>query len=64
MIANALAAPLQLAGSGFLEWALGFFVLAIVAAVVGLGGVAGISMRIAKVFVLVFLVLAIVTFLL
>lgn len=51
--------PLQ--AGGFIELALLFFVLAILSAVVGLGGVAGISMRIAKLFVLLFLVLFIVS---
>lgn len=60
----ALTLPLQLAGNGFLIYALGFFVLAIGAAVVGFRGVAGISMRIAKFLVLVFLVLAVVSLLL
>lgn len=59
----ALALPLML-GGGFIELAILFFVLAIVAAVVGMGGVAGISMRIAKIFVLVFLILAVISLLL
>jgi uncharacterized membrane protein YtjA (UPF0391 family) len=53
--------PLQ---SGFLRYALVFFVLAIVAGLVGFRNVAGISMEIARVFVLIFLVLAIVSLLL
>ncbi|WP_276272068.1 DUF1328 family protein [Haloarcula litorea] len=56
-------APLQL-GGGLIELAVLFFVLAIVAAVVGARGVAGLSMRIAKWLVLVFLVLAVVSLLL
>ncbi|WP_323171087.1 DUF1328 family protein [Natrialba sp. PRR66] len=56
--------PLQLAGDGFLYWAIVFFVLAIVAAAVGARGVAGISMEIARIFVLVFIVLAIIALLL
>lgn len=55
--------PLQ-GGGGFLYYALVFFVLALVAAVVGFRGVAGISMSIAKIFVLIFLVLAVVSLLL
>lgn len=49
---------------GFLTYAIGFFVLAVVAAVVGFRGVAGISMRIATLLGLVFLVLAVVSLLL
>lgn len=60
MLETALAVPLQFSG-GFLEYALLFFVLAVVAALVGFRGVAGISMSIAKLFVLVFLVLAVVS---
>lgn len=59
-----LLAPLQAFGGGFLTYALAFFVLAIGAAVVGFRGVAGISMRIGKLLVVVFLVLAVVSLLL
>lgn len=55
--------PLQ-AGGGFLYWAVIFFVLAIVAAAVGARGVAGISMEVARIFVLIFIILAIVSLLL
>jgi uncharacterized membrane protein YtjA (UPF0391 family) len=55
--------PLQ-SGGGFLYYALVFFVLALVAALVGFRGVAGISMSIARIFVLIFLVLAVVSLLL
>ncbi|SIQ82191.1 Protein of unknown function [Haladaptatus litoreus] len=47
-----------------LELAIAFFVLAIVAGVMGAGGVAGLSMDIAKWLVIIFLVLAIVSFVL
>lgn len=47
-----------------LELALLFFVIAIIAGALGAGGVAGLSMSIAKWLVLIFLVLAIVSFLL
>jgi uncharacterized membrane protein YtjA (UPF0391 family) len=47
-----------------LELALAFFVIAILAAVVGATGVAGLSMAIAKWLVLAFLVLAVVSLLL
>lgn len=50
--------PLQFSG-GLLEVAILFVVLAIVAAIVGARGVAGISMTIAKWFVILFLVLAV-----
>lgn len=55
--------PLQFSGD-FLTYALVFFVLAIVAAVVGYGNVAGISMEIARIFVILFVVFAIVALIL
>lgn len=60
--ASLLEAPL-LAGGSFLEFALLFIVLAIVAALLGASGVAGISMTIAKWFVIIFVVLAVVSLL-
>ena len=57
------ATPLQ-SGGDLLELAVVFVVLAIVAAVFGARGVAGLTMSIAKWLVIAFLVLAIVTFLL
>ena len=62
-LAPAQLAPLQL-GSGFIELAILFLILAVVAGVLGARGVAGISMQIAKWFVIIFIVLAIVSFLL
>jgi uncharacterized membrane protein YtjA (UPF0391 family) len=58
---GALLSPvvLQLFTGQFLTLALLFFVLAIVAAIVGASGVAGISMDIAKWMVIIFVVLAI-----
>jgi len=53
-----VALPLQ---SGFLRYAIVFFLLAIVAGLVGFRNVAGISMRIAKIFVLIFLALAVIS---
>ena len=44
-----------------LELAIGFAVLAIIAAALGAGGVAGLSMDIAKWLVIIFLVLAVVS---
>lgn len=64
MLETAPLGPLQMDGGGFLYWALIFFVLAIIAAAVGARGVAGISMEIARIFVLIFIVLAIVALLL
>lgn len=45
----------------FLQYALGFFALALLAALVGFRGVAGVSMEIARLFVLLFLVVAVVS---
>lgn len=65
MISGGSAAALQLAplqfGGGFIELAILFFVLAIIAAAVGASGVAGISMTIAKWFVIIFIVLAVIS---
>lgn len=57
------ALPAQLTGD-FLQYAILFFVLAIVAAVLGAGNVAGVSMAIAKWLVIIFVVLAVITLLL
>ncbi|ELY44244.1 DUF1328 family protein [Natronorubrum sulfidifaciens] len=64
MLENTSSMPLQVGGGSFLYWALIFFILAIVAAAVGARGVAGISMEIARIFVLIFIILAIVALLL
>ncbi len=58
--ASAQLAPLQF-GGGFIELAILFVILAVVAAVVGASGVAGISMTIAKWFIIIFVVLAVVS---
>lgn len=55
--------PLQFSG-GFLEWAVVFIILAIVAAAVGARGIAGISMTVAKWFIIIFVVLAVISLLL
>jgi uncharacterized membrane protein YtjA (UPF0391 family) len=55
--------PLQFSGN-FIELAIVFFILALAAAALGASGVAGISMTIAKWFVILFVVLAILTFVL
>ena len=47
-----------------LELAIAFFVLAIIAAALGATGVAGVTMSIAKWLVIVFLILAVASFLL
>lgn len=60
---DAALLPLQ-AGGGFIELAVVFLVLALIAAIVGARGVAGVSMAIAKWLVIIFVVLAIVSFLL
>jgi len=54
--------PLQV--DGLLGLAVVFLVLALVAAVLGARGIAGLSMDIAKWLVIIFIVLAVVTFLL
>lgn len=56
-------APLQF-GGGFIELAILFLILAVVAAILGAGGVAGISMQIAKWLVIIFVALAIISFVL
>jgi len=63
MTAPAQLAPLQL-GGGFIELAILFLILAVVAGVLGARGVAGLSMEIAKWLVIIFIVLAIISFVL
>jgi uncharacterized membrane protein YtjA (UPF0391 family) len=58
-----IRAPLQLSGD-FLQWAVIFFIIAIVAAVLGARGVAGVTMTVAKWFVIIFLALAVISLLL
>jgi len=53
--------PAQLFSGDFLELAILFFVLAIIAALVGARGVAGVSMEIAKWLVIIFVVLAVIS---
>jgi len=55
--------PLQFGGD-LIELAILFLILALVAGVLGVRGVAGLSMKIAKWLVILFLVLAIVTYVL
>jgi uncharacterized membrane protein YtjA (UPF0391 family) len=54
--------PLQFSGE-FLELAIIFFVVAVIAAIVGARGVAGISMTVAKWAVIIFLALAVISIL-
>lgn len=60
---NAVLLPLQFGGD-LIGLAIAFLVLAIVAAVLGASGVAGVSMSIVKWIIVVFIVLAIITYLL
>ena len=50
--------------AGLLSLAIGFFILAIVAGVLGARGVAGLSMDIAKWLVIVFIILAVISLIL
>lgn len=59
LTASLLGPPLQLFTGQFLQYAVVFFVLAIIAALVGARGVAGLSMTIARWFVILFIVLAV-----
>lgn len=56
--------PLQAFTGDFLYLAVVFFVLAIVAALVGARGVAGLTMEVAKWFIIIFVVLAVISLLL
>ena len=47
--------------AGLLGWAITFFVLAIIAALFGLRGIAGITMAVARWFVIIFIILAVVS---
>ncbi|GCF13900.1 hypothetical protein Harman_18350 [Haloarcula mannanilytica] len=60
----AVTVPLQSGGGGLLYYAVVFVVLAFVAGIAGFRGVAGLSFRVAKFLVVIFLALALVTFLL
>jgi uncharacterized membrane protein YtjA (UPF0391 family) len=63
VLTGAALVPLQFGGD-LIGLAILFLVLALVAAILGAGGVAGLSMDIAKWLVIIFVVLAIVSFLL
>ncbi|EMA49874.1 MULTISPECIES: DUF1328 domain-containing protein [Halococcus] len=60
MLATLTGTVLQ--SGGFIELAIGFLVLALIAYVVGAQGIAGISMEIARILVIVFIILAVVSF--
>lgn len=53
--------PLQVFTGDFLQYAVVFFILAIIAALAGARGIAGLSMTIAKWLVIIFLVLALIS---
>ncbi|WP_338727308.1 DUF1328 family protein [Haladaptatus sp. DJG-WS-42] len=59
-----LFTPIQAFSGQFLQYALLFFVLAIIASVVGARGIAGITMEIAKIFIAIFIILAIIALIL
>lgn len=62
-VAGSTFVPLQ--GTGDFLWlAIVFFVLALGAALVGFRGLAGISMEIARIFILIFIVLAVIALIL
>lgn len=63
VLASAQLAPLQ-SGGGFIQLAILFVILAVVAGIFGAKGIAGVSMDIAKWLVIIFIVLAIVSFVL
>ena len=67
MLAAALQAgwfvPLLLSGD-FLYYGIVFFVLALVAGLVGFGGIAGITMELARIFIFIFLALAVISLIL
>ena len=63
VLSHTTLVPLQLGGD-LIGLAIAFLVLAVIAAVVGASGVAGLSMDIAKWLVIIFVVLAVVTFVL
>lgn len=63
MVHEVVGLPVQFTGE-FLSLAIVFFVLALLSAIVGMRGVAGISMEIARIFVVLFVLFAIISLLL
>jgi uncharacterized membrane protein YtjA (UPF0391 family) len=64
MVVDLTLQPLQMFSGDFLFLAVVFIILAIIAAVVGARGVAGISMAAAKWFIVIFVVLAVISLIL
>jgi uncharacterized membrane protein YtjA (UPF0391 family) len=64
MVVDLTLQPLQMFSGDFLSLAIVFIVLAIIAAVVGARGVAGISMAAAKWLIIIFVVLAVISLIL
>ena len=60
MLATLTGVVLQ--GGGVIELAIAFLVLALIAYVVGARGIAGLSMEIARILVVIFIILAIISF--
>ena len=60
MLATLTGVVLQ--GGGVIELAILFLVLALIAYVVGARGIAGLSMEIARILVVIFIILAIISF--
>ena len=60
-MASSVGAELLQVGGGFIELAVLFLVLAVVAGIAGANGVAGLSISIAKWLVIIFVVLAVVS---
>ncbi|AAV47311.1 uncharacterized protein DUF1328 [Haloarcula quadrata] len=60
---STVTVPLQ-SGGGLLYYAVVLVILAVVAGIAGFRGIAGLSFRVAKFLIVIFLVLALVTFLL
>jgi uncharacterized membrane protein YtjA (UPF0391 family) len=58
----AYSAPSSSQGGIMLRWAVVFFIIAIVAAVLGFGGIASSAAGIAKILFIIFLVIAIIAF--
>lgn len=64
MVVDLAIQPLQMFSGDFLSLAVVFIILAIIAAVVGAQGVAGISMAAAKWLIVIFVVLAVISLIL
>ena len=60
MFEHAALLPLQMFTGDFLMWGIAFLVIAFIAGLLGFRGIGGIAMEIAWIFVLVFIILAII----